>query len=80
MALLVRARDLDHAADYLIRCQHDRALPDGSKLWAQLQQTPELGADPVQPARRSGQEGTHGQWFGGCSAIVRSRAWTMRLS
>ena len=43
MALLVRARDLDHAADYLIRCQHDRALPDGSKLWAQLQQTPELG-------------------------------------
>ena len=43
MTLLVRARDLDHAADYLICCQHDRALPDGSKLWAQLRQTPELG-------------------------------------
>ena len=38
MALLVHARDLDHAADYLIRCRHDRVLPDGVKLWAQLQQ------------------------------------------
>ena len=43
MALLVRARQLEHAADYLIRCQHDRALPQGGKLWERLAQAPVLG-------------------------------------
>ena len=38
MAILARARDLDHASDYLICCQHDRTLPAGPKLWAQLKQ------------------------------------------
>ena len=37
MALLVRARDLDHAADYLIRCQrmHD-GEPGAKTLWLGL--------------------------------------------
>jgi hypothetical protein len=43
LALLLRARALEHAADYLIRCQHDRALPEGGKLWAKLEHAPILG-------------------------------------
>lgn len=43
LALLVKARDLGHAADYVIRCQHDRALPEGGKLWARLAGSAVLG-------------------------------------
>ena len=43
LALLVKARDLDHAADYLLRCQHNRVLPEGGKLWAAVMQSPALG-------------------------------------
>lgn len=43
MALLLRAKALNHAADYLIRCRHDRALPEGGKLWSRLAQAPVLG-------------------------------------
>lgn len=38
MDFLVHAKDLDHAADYMIRCQHNRTLSDGAKLLAQLRQ------------------------------------------
>ena len=44
LALLVKARDLEYAADYLVRCQHNRALPSGDKLWAKLAQAPALGS------------------------------------
>jgi hypothetical protein len=30
-ALMARARDLGHPADWLIRSQHNRALPEGGK-------------------------------------------------
>lgn len=43
MALLVRARELGHAADYLIRSCHNRTLPAGNKLWAQVMESPVLG-------------------------------------
>ena len=43
MALLVRARELNHAADYLLRSQHNRALPEGGKLWEKVSQAPVLG-------------------------------------
>ena len=34
LALLVKARDSGHAADYLPRCRHNRVLPEGAaKLW-----------------------------------------------
>lgn len=33
LELMVRARDLGHPADWLIRSQHNRALPEGAKLW-----------------------------------------------
>ena len=42
--LLVKARDLKYAADYLIRCQHNRALPQGDKLWTRLAQAQALGS------------------------------------
>lgn len=38
MDFLVHAKDIDHAADYMIRCQHNRTLSDGAKLSAQLHQ------------------------------------------
>ena len=43
LGLLRRARALDHAVDYLLRCLHDRALPEGGKLWQQVMQGPVLG-------------------------------------
>ena len=45
MVMLVRARDLDHASVYLICCQHDRTIPAGPKLWAQLKQNVGAGAE-----------------------------------
>ena len=44
LALLVKARDLGYAADYLVRCQHNRPLPGGDKLWARLERAPVLGS------------------------------------
>ena len=43
LALLVRARDLGHAADYLLRCQHNRVLPEGGKLWDEVMASAPLG-------------------------------------
>jgi IS4 transposase len=43
MALLLKARELDYAADYLLRCKHNRALPEGGKLWNRLEQATALG-------------------------------------
>jgi hypothetical protein len=42
LELLVRAGDGGHRADYLLRSQHDRALPEGKKLWREV-----LGAAPL---------------------------------
>jgi len=44
LALLRTASDLEHAADYLIRCKHNRALPNGARVWESLAQAPELGS------------------------------------
>jgi hypothetical protein len=43
LALLVKARERGHAADYLLRCQHNRVLPEGGKLWAAVMQSSPLG-------------------------------------
>ena len=41
MALMCKARDLGYPADYLVRSQHNRVLPNGGKLWEQVMgQTP----------------------------------------
>lgn len=36
VALLRRAKELDHPADYLIRCQHNRSLAGGKQLWHEV--------------------------------------------
>lgn len=41
--LLVKARDTGHAVDYLLRCQHNRVLPEGGKLWDTVTQGEPLG-------------------------------------
>ena len=40
--LLLKARELEHVADYLVRCQHNRVLPEGDKLWERV-----LGGAPL---------------------------------
>lgn len=45
-ALMVHARDLGHPADWLLRSQHNRALPEGDKLWARV-----LEGEPVGEVR-----------------------------
>ena len=43
LSLLVKARDLDYPADYLVRCQHNRVLPEGDKLWERVMAGAPLG-------------------------------------
>jgi|LakMenEpi03Aug12_release.lakeMendotaPanAssembly.Ray.scaffolds.fasta_scaffold372513_1 IS4 transposase len=43
LELLVKARDMGHAADYLVRCRHNRVLPDGGKLWERVMGSVPLG-------------------------------------
>lgn len=47
LALMVRAQELNHAADYLVRCQHNRVLPKEDelrgKLWDEVMQSECLG-------------------------------------
>lgn len=56
LALMVRARDLGHPADWLIRSQHNRALPDGEKLWDQITGTVSLGEIRFTQAARQNQK------------------------
>jgi len=41
--LMVRARDLGMPADWLLRSKHNRALPEGGRLWAKVLASPLLG-------------------------------------
>ena len=43
LELLLKARDTGHAVDYLLRCRHNRALPEGGKLWDAVMQGEPLG-------------------------------------
>lgn len=59
LELMQRAAELDHPADWLVRAQHDRKLPEGGKLWARVTEGAPLGeigftqpARPGQPARK----------------------------
>jgi hypothetical protein len=55
VALMVKARDLGHRADWLIRSQHNRALPDGGKLWDAATAAPALGGIRFTLPGRKGQ-------------------------
>lgn len=43
LTLLVRAHELGYPADYLVRCQHNRVLPEGGKLWDRVMASAPLG-------------------------------------
>ena len=50
-----RAHALGHPADWLIRAQHNRSLPQGGKLWATVLASPALGEITFTLASRPGQ-------------------------
>ena len=63
LALLVMARKMNHAADYLVRCQHNRVLPEGescgmtsrpARRWgvSALRCRPVAGARPARSSKR----------------------------
>ena len=57
VALMAQARDLGHPADWLIRSQHNRALPEGGKLWAEVLAGEALGGHPLHDAFAARAEG-----------------------
>jgi hypothetical protein len=69
VALMAQARDLGHPADWLIRAQHDRALPDGGKLWASVTAGEALGDIRFTMPSRQGQK----------ARDVRQRIWVKRV-
>ena len=69
LALMVKARDLGHPADWLIRSQHNRALPDGERLWHQVTAGEPLGEIRFTQAARQGQKARE----------VRQRIWAQRV-
>lgn len=70
VALMAQARDLGHPADWLIRAQHNRALPEGGKLWATVTAGQALGSIRFTMPSRPGQK----------ARAVRQRVWAKRVS
>ncbi len=70
LELMQRAHAMGNPADWLIRAQHNRSLPEGSKLWAKV-----LSGEPVGeiefmlPSR-------HGQ----AAREVRQQVWAQRVA
>lgn len=55
LRLMQSAHALGHPADWLIRSQHNRRLPDGDRLWAAVLDGPPLGEVQFTFASRHGQ-------------------------
>ena len=43
LEMMLCASNLGYPVDYLIRSRHNRTLPEGGKLWKQVQAAPLLG-------------------------------------
>jgi IS4 transposase len=56
MALMQRAAELGHPADWLVRAKHNRVLPEGGKLWAAVGGEASLGKLSFTYAPRHGQK------------------------
>lgn len=69
LALMVRARELEHPADWLIRSQHNRTLPDGERLWNQVTAGVSLGEIRFTQASRQGQKARE----------IRQQIWAQRV-
>ena len=53
VAMMRRAAELDHPADWLVRSKHNRTLPDGGKLWTSVIAEKPIGKiNFILPARR----------------------------
>lgn len=70
VALMAQARDLGHPADWLIRSQHNRALPEGGKLWASVTAGEALGGIRFTMPSRHGQKARE----------VQQRVWAKRTA
>lgn len=68
-ALMARARDLGTPADWLLRAKHNRALPDGAKLWPSVLATDALGEVRFTLPARRGQRARE----------VRQHIWSSRV-
>ena len=69
VALMARARDLGDPADGLIRSQHNRALPNGAKLWEEATRGAPLGTVQFTMPSRQGQK----------ARAVRQALWATRV-
>jgi hypothetical protein len=56
LALMRRAAELGHPADWLVRARHNRVLPEGGKLWARVSAEEPLGKIGFTHAPRRGQK------------------------
>ncbi|NMG14223.1 IS4 family transposase [Aromatoleum bremense] len=70
IALMMRARDLGCPADWLLRSQHNRALPGGDKLWASVRAGEPLGEIRFTIPSRKGQK----------ARAVRQQVWSSRVT
>ena len=68
--LMASARDLGHPADWLIRSQHNRALPGGGKLWETVSTGKALGGIRFTLPARPGQKARE----------VRQQVWARRVA
>lgn len=69
-ALMAKARDLGNPVDWLVRSQHDRALPEGGKLWSQVVSGESLGGITFTMPSRQGQR----------ARPVRQEVWVKRVT
>ena len=69
IALMVRAQELGTPADWLIRSTHDRALPEGAKLWSAASEGKPLGEIAF----------TMGSRHGVKAREVRQHVWLQRI-
>lgn len=70
LALMQRAHALGHPADWLIRSQHNRSLPEGGKLWAEVCTGPVLGEIEFTLPARAGQ----------AERVVHQQLWARGVS
>ncbi len=69
-ALMVKAKELGHRADWLLRSQHNRTLPGGGKLWDQVTAGEAVGRIHFTLAARQAQP----------ARAVRQQVWTQRVA
>ncbi len=70
MALMVKAKELGHPADWLLRSQHNRTLPGGGKLWDKVTAGEPVGRIHFTLAARQAQP----------ARAVRQQVWAQRVA